>query len=128
MMNKLKWKIQQYMIGRNGSDDLCRSITGASFVIYILSMIADSGLLYYISLVGIMYSLWRCMSKNIVARRQENQKFLGMVELSKLRFQNRKEYKYFKCKTCGRNVRIPRGKGKIEVTCPICKTKVIKRT
>ncbi len=128
MMNKLKWKLQQYMIGRNGSDDLCRSITGVSFFIYIISIIADSGLLYYISLAGIMYSLWRCFSRNITMRRQENQKFLGMVELSKLRFQNRKEYKYFKCKTCGRNVRIPRGKGKIEVTCPICKTKVIMRT
>lgn len=128
MLNKLKWKLQQYMIGRNGSDDLCRSLTGVSFVIYIISVIADSGLLYYISLAGIMYSLWRSLSRNIAARRQENQKFLGMVELSKLRFQNRKEYKYFKCKTCGRNVRIPRGKGKIEVTCPICKTKVIMRT
>ena len=128
MWNKLKWKLQQYMIGRNGSDDLCRSLTGVSLVIYIISVIADSGLLYYISLAGIMYSLWRSLSRNIAARRQENQKFLGMVELSKLRFQNRKEYKYFKCKTCGRNVRIPRGKGKIEVTCPICKTKVIMRT
>ena len=128
MLNKLKWKLQQYMIGRNGSDDLCRSLTGTSLVIYIISVIADSGLLYYISLAGIMYSLWRSLSRNIAARRQENQKFLGMVELSKLRFQNRKEYKYFKCKTCGRNVRIPRGKGKIEVTCPICKTKVIMRT
>ena len=128
MLNKLKWKLQQYMIGRNGSDDLCRSLTGVSLVIYIISVIADSGLLYYISLAGIMYSLWRSLSRNIAARRQENQKFLGMVELSKLRFQNRKEYKYFKCKTCGRNVRIPRGKGKIEVTCPICKTKVIMRT
>ena len=45
MLNKLKWKLQQYMIGRNGSDDLCRSLTGVSFVIYIISVIADSGLL-----------------------------------------------------------------------------------
>ena len=46
----------------------------------------------------------------------------------KLKYDQRKEYNIFKCKSCGRKVRVPRGKGKIEVTCPICGNKKICRT
>ena len=45
-----------------------------------------------------------------------------------MRFEMRKEYRIFRCKGCGRNIRVPRGKGKLEITCPLCGRKVIHRT
>lgn len=48
--------------------------------------------------------------------------------LYKLKYEQRREYKIFQCKSCGRKIRVPRGKGKIEVTCPICGNKKICRT
>ena len=50
------------------------------------------------------------------------------INLYKLKCEQRKEYKIFQCKSCGRKIRVPRGKGKIEVTCPVCGNKKICRT
>ncbi len=50
------------------------------------------------------------------------------IQLNKTKYEQRKEFKIFRCKSCGRNVRIPKGKGKIQVTCPVCGNKTIHRT
>ena len=34
--------------------------------------------------------------------------------------QTDKEYYYFKCPTCGQSMRLPRGLGKVEITCRSC--------
>ena len=39
-----------------------------------------------------------------------------------------KTHKYYKCPTCKQVVRVPKGRGKIEINCPKCHTKFIKRT
>ncbi|AEB06765.1 hypothetical protein Corgl_0651 [Coriobacterium glomerans PW2] len=41
---------------------------------------------------------------------------------------NRKTTKYFRCKTCGAMMSVPRGKGRIRVTCPRCRTTVEKKS
>lgn len=43
-------------------------------------------------------------------------------------WENRKTTMYFKCKNCGQLLSVPRGKGRIRVTCPKCGTKVEKRS
>lgn len=126
--NKLRWKLQIFMQGRNGADELGRVTIYGSFFLYIISMLFGSEILYLISFGGIVYSIFRMLSKNLYARREENRKFVTWLETTRVRISQSKDYKIFKCKGCGRNIRVPRGKGKIEVTCPMCGSKTIHRT
>ena len=127
-MDKLKWKLQVFMRGRNGADELGRVTIYGSFILYIISLLSNSQILYFISLAGIIYSTYRLLSKDLYARREENRKFTTWWETTRIKMSQRKDYKIFKCKGCGRNIRVPRGKGKIEVTCPMCGNKTIHRT
>lgn len=56
------------------------------------------------------------------------EKLERFVNLQRLKYEQRNEYKIYSCKGCGRNIRVPKGKGKIEVTCPVCGLKKIHRT
>lgn len=126
--DRLRWKFQMFMQGRNGVDELGRVLTYVLLALYIISLFIKSTLLYYISFVGFIYLIYRMLSKNLYARREENRKFVTYMQTTKIKFEQRKDYKIFKCKGCGRNIRVPRGKGKIEVTCPMCGRKTIHRT
>lgn len=125
---KLKWKLQDFMRGRNGVDELNRVIVYAVLIVYVISVLMQSTILYYISFFGMVYSFYRMLSKNLYMRREENRKFVTWLETTRIKMEQRKDYKIFKCKGCGRNIRVPRGKGKIEVTCPMCGRKTIHRT
>lgn len=125
---KLRWKMQAFMRGRNGVDELNRVLIYAVLAVYVLSMLFQSTFLYYISFFGMIYSMYRTFSKNLYVRREENRKFVTWLETTRIKMEQRKDYKIFKCKGCGRNIRVPRGKGKIEVTCPMCGNKTIHRT
>ena len=39
-----------------------------------------------------------------------------------------REHRYFDCPKCRQLVRVPRGKGKIAITCPRCREKFVKKT
>ncbi len=127
-LERLRWKIQRFMYGRNGADEFNRALTYMALALYLISMLTRVGLLYYIALAMLIYSMYRMLSKNLYARREENRKYVTYMQTLKIKFEQRKDYKIFKCKGCGRNIRVPRGKGKIEVTCPMCGRKTIHRT
>lgn len=127
-MDKLRWKLSNFMQQRNGNDELCRITFIVSIIVYVLSVLFNSSLFYLLALCGIIYSLFRMLSRNISARQKENQQFLQFFNLQKKRFSMRKEYRIFTCKGCGKHIRVPRKKGKVEVTCPICGQKAIHRT
>lgn len=125
---RLRWKIQKFMQGRNGVDELNRILLNAVLVLYVSSIILQSLILDYLAFAGMLYLLYRTLSKNLYVRREENRKFVTWLETTRIKMEQRKDYKIFKCKGCGRNIRVPRGKGKIEVTCPMCGKKTIHRT
>lgn len=127
-MDKIKQKIHSFMYGRNGMDDLGKALFIVFAVLYVLSMIINNQLIYLISFMGLVYVLSRVFSKKIPEKQEENRKYLDFVKLTKMRYEQRKEYRIFKCKGCGRNVRVPKGKGKIEITCPVCGKKEIHRS
>ena len=79
--------------------------------------------------------IYRVMSKNILARQKENNKFLQYWNPSKKwlgakysTLKSSREYKYFKCPNCKQELRVPRGKGKISVTCNKCNNKFIQKS
>ena len=125
---RLRWKIQKFMQGRNGVDELNRILLYAVLVLYVLSIILQSLVLDYLAFAGVLYLLYRTLSRHLYVRREENRKVVTWLETTRIKMEQRKDYKIFKCKGCGRNIRVPRGKGKIEVTCPMCGKKTIHRT
>ena len=125
---RLRWKIQKFMQGRNGVDELNRILLYAVLVLYVLSIILQSLVLDYLAFAGVLYLLYRTLSRNLYVRREENRKVVTWLETTRIKMEQRKDYKIFKCKGCGRYIRVPRGKGKIEVTCPMCGKKTIHRT
>lgn len=127
-MNKLRWKIENFMRGRNGLDELGRDVTIVSMVLYVISVFVQSSLLYLISLIGMTYEVYRVFSRNIFKRQLENSNYMEAKNKYKFRLKQHKTHRFFKCKGCGKKIRVPRGKGKVEITCPVCGNKIIRRT
>lgn len=44
------------------------------------------------------------------------------------RIQQRKYYLFLKCPKCNKTLRLPKNKGKLQVTCPVCKFEFLKKT
>ena len=125
--DKLKRALQRFMMGRYGTDKLNMAILGAGVLLCVLVMINPlpllDGILTALSYCFMFWAIFRCLSRNTYKRYQENKKYLRFLERIKDR-----EHRYFDCPRCRQPVRVPRGKGKIAITCPKCKEKFIKKT
>lgn len=137
----MKEKFAKFMQGRYGVDELSKFTIGAALVSIVLAMflgIKWQGLGSFLDMLGlvlIIYTYFRILSRNIQKRYEENQKYLDATYKIRVRFskeknlmQQRKTNHIYTCPGCGQKIRIPRGKGKIEIDCPKCHTKFIKRS
>ena len=118
--------IQRFFYGRYGNDQLNKALVGAYFVLFLLSILTRIGLLELIGTAALVAAMFRMLSRNIYKRRDENAKFMRRFNpfLKWLRLQQTmrkdKTHRYFKCPNCAQYLRVPRGKGKITVTCRSC--------
>ena len=130
----LMQKLREFMYGRYGTDRLSLALVAGGFVCYTLYVFTRWRVLYMFSLVLYGIALFRTLSRNTGKRRTENQKFMNLWYKLKNKwigvkadFEERKTYKHFKCPRCGQKIRIPRGRGKIEICCPKCTNRFIKK-
>ena len=86
-----------------------------------------------VALIVIIYL--RMFSKNIQKRYEENckyyalkQRVLGFFGKQKNTAQDLKTNHIWKCPNCGQKIRIPRGRGKVIVTCPKCRHEFTKKS
>ena len=118
---------RNFMAGRYGTDKLGLTLLGAALVMSLLSSFIPLivvRLALTLAYYGLMFwALFRMFSRNTYARYEENRKFLRFFDRLKDR-----EHRYFNCPKCQQPVRVPRGKGKIAITCPKCREKFIKKT
>lgn len=132
-------KFTNFMYGRYGVDQLSRFMLIVTFVLCILSLFIRIPLLSTLILLLIILTYYRMFSKNIYKRAAENEKYLQFIGKFKKNAgtgtytnsqntQQKKYYKYFKCPGCSQKIRIPIGHGKIEIRCPKCNTKFIRRS
>ncbi len=135
MLQRLKYRLRQFMIGRYGMDDLSRFLGWLSFILIVIEMFSRKAVLTYITLVLIVILYYRTFSRNISKRYAENQKYLVYTGKVRAYLANRKRYlselksyHIYKCPSCRQKIRIPRGKGRIEISCPKCHTKFIKNS
>ncbi|MBE6947667.1 MAG: hypothetical protein E7454_05400 [Ruminococcaceae bacterium] len=119
---RFKQALQRFMMGRYGTDKLNMWILGGGLVLCLVSLFIPfpyvrlSLTLGSYGLMGL--AIWRTFSRNTYKRYQENRRFLLFLN----RIKDRK-HRYFTCPKCRQPVRVPRGKGKIMISCPKCKEK-----
>ena len=126
--------MRRMMTGRYGGDQLGMALLGGYLALYLLSRILHSHLLSWLSLAVILWGFSRMLSRQIEQRRAENLRFLEAVSplvrrynVNKCRRQD-KEHCYFKCPNCGQQLRGPKGKGLLSITCRNCGVNFEKKT
>ena len=126
---------QRLMRGRYGTDALNNALLAACLVLLVVGRVFMAVWLDVLSVTLLAISYFRMFSRNIQARYRENQWFLTAVQPLrkwfagfKQRFRDRKTHRYFVCPSCGMTLRVPKGKGKISISCPKCRTQFIKKT
>ena len=123
------------MQGRYGNDELNNALYIAFIVLWLITLITKKPFFYWIGLVALGFSLYRSFSRDHLKRSNERLWFLEKLEeIKKLpkqwkqRWDQRNTHKFYRCKQCGVTIRVPKGKGQIEITCPKCGHKFIERT
>ena len=126
-MAKLSVGYRNFMAGRYGTDRLNMVILSVGLVASLLSVLIKFAsvnlVLFFLSYGMMFWAIFRTLSRNTYKRYQENRKFLQLVGRAKDR-----EHRYFDCPKCRQTVRVPRGKGKISITCPRCREKFVRNT
>ena len=126
----MNW-LKKVMYGRYGIDKLSRALIVLSFILLMMERLLPKSLsgLIVISYVPIAIYIFRVFSKDIYKRQQENNKYLKIENSVVIWFKQKlnrakdsKTHKYFTCPECKQKLRVPRGRGKISITCSKCKT------
>ena len=126
-MNRFKQWLQRFMMGRYGTDKLNMWILGGGLVLCIISIFIAFPPVNLLLTAGsyalMIWAIFRTFSRNTYKRYRENRRFLMLLDRIKDR-----DHRYFDCPKCRQPVRVPRGKGKIMITCPKCKERFQRKT
>lgn len=130
----MSW-FHKFMQGRYGVDQFSFALLVTYFLLTLLGNLTRVAVISYFGLVIFIYCWYRILSKQKYKRSAENTRYLQLlypikiwVQLQKKKFSERKFYKYYKCPNCHQQLRVPKGKGELLITCPKCRTKFEKRT
>ena len=121
----MSW-LQKAMYGRNGADQLSITLLALYAALYLLSVVTKLSVFRLVAIVPAGLSCIRILSRNVDKRRQENARFLAridpLIRWVRLHHTMRtdRDHRYFKCPNCGQRLRVPRGKGKVQITCRSC--------
>ena len=132
----MKDKIKNYLQKVYGVDFLSKTMIIVALILSLINLKFKNRVIEVITMILIMYfGIFRVFSVNKDQRMVENQKFAKAVkpmtdffEKYKIRALNSKDKKYIKCPNCKKEMKIPRNKGKIKVTCPHCGHKFVKKS
>ena len=131
----MKEKFMRFMYGRYGVDTLGKYSLGAGLATMVLSIVFDSYTLSLLSWFFIILTYFRMFSRNLYKRSSENQTFLNKTYKLRTWFSKqknmmaqRKTHHIYRCPGCKQKIRVPRGKGRIEIRCPKCHTTFIKNS
>ncbi len=135
----MRQRLAAFFAGRYGMDSLSKLTLVLALVAAVLSQVVPSAavsvIFWAVAIVLLVVTYWRMLSRNVQKRYEENQRYLratgrlrffsrGRVE----RFRLRKTYRFFRCPSCHILLRVPKGKGKIQITCRKCGNRFTKKT
>ena len=128
-------KFYRFMIGRNGADHFSRFLSYAALVLIVVNLFVRNYALWLLGLLLLACAYFRIFSRNVSRRRAENERYLQLRYKATSgvrgwwdRMKQRKDYAFFRCPGCRAMLRVPRGKGKIRVTCRKCGNAFEKKT
>lgn len=138
-MQRFKNWLIRVMTGRNGPDDLARVCTAAGCAMLLLSLVLRAGVWHLLcntaGISAIVYGYFRMFSRNIYKRRQENAGYVRWrsgvktwLRQWRTRCVQSKDHRFFRCPGCRTVARVPRGRGRIEITCPHCGQHFIRKS
>ena len=142
---RMRERFQRFMVGRYGSDQLSRFMLVIVVILVILNIFFRKSTVVFsiLSWFVLILTYLRMFSRNIQRRYNENTRYLMLREkvtglfrkrgpsaASSGRYEERRtqkgtmrsdaQHRIFRCPRCDQRVRVPRGKGTIEITCPKC--------
>lgn len=130
----MRERFYRFMQGRYGNDQFGRFLLVVTLIFMVISIVGPD--IFYLLAMGLLiYSYFRMFSKNIYARRAENEWYLrkqakvrGFFASQQKDFVQRKTHHIYRCPNCRQKIRIPRGHGRVEIRCPKCSTRFIKKS
>ena len=127
-MNKFMYTIMQFMVGRNGPDQLYRDMMLLWFVLFIIKLFFPSTIFSLLLFSLLFLAMFRMLSRNVDARRRENARYmrirtkiLSKTRMSIRKIRDRKIYAYRDCPQCKTTLRLPYKRGEHDVVCPKCR-------
>jgi predicted RNA-binding Zn-ribbon protein involved in translation (DUF1610 family) len=137
MFNRFQASLYRFMVGRYGNDPLNVTLMIGALILNLFAPLFGRDGQTILNLVATLlmgWGLYRFFSRRIVKRQIENRKFLGLFRPFRKAFKvlrlnlTSKTHAHYTCPHCGQIVRIPRGKGQVEITCPHCAKRFSKRS
>ena len=130
---------ERFMRGRYGVDHFSHFLLYVAMILMVVQLFIRNSIvrlvLSILVVIILAYAYVRIFSRNHYKRYSENEAYLKycnqikcLFSRERSRMQQRKTHRIFKCPNCGQSIRVPKGKGKIAITCPMCKTEFIKKT
>lgn len=136
----MREKLQRFMWGRYGTDRFNQFLMACAIVCLLISFFGG-GLFYLLATVVMIYAYFRMFSRNVSRRSMENQWYLKREMKArsyflkwkknfptKKKLEERKNYHIYKCPSCRQKIRVPRGKGRIAISCRKCGNEFIKKS
>lgn len=126
-------KIQKFMQGRYGSDELSNFLLKVYILLFIIDLFINSNIITILELIIVLIMFYRFLSKNIYTRQKENKKYLKIksnflkpFNNIKRNFKERDYHVYKKCPKCKSTLKLPlpSKRGLQHVKCPKCKNKI----
>lgn len=135
----MRERLARFMQGRYGVDQFSNFLIILALILMVLEFFLPfsyvrSGL-NSIGLLLIVYAYFRILSRNHYKRYAENERYMKyhnkvrfFLARKKSHMEQRRTHRIYKCPSCKQSIRVPKGKGKIAITCPKCRTEFIRRS
>ena len=127
-------RFRSFMVGRYGTDQLNLALLIAYLVFCIITSLTGWQVFNILALVSVLVCFFRMLSRDHYKRAEENRKFLIKMQpvflwwnRTRARMKD-KDHRYYKCPCCKQTLRVPSGRGRIKITCPRCRTEIVKKT